>query len=86
MVEYLGRGVHLAQNGEHLLIDERFELPEIHVEVLLEPTSNVLGSDLVEIHGHHDLLQRRPDHPLGLVPFSGSAVQQTTCNDAINRE
>lgn len=81
MVEYLGRGVHLAQNGEHLLIDERFKLPEIHVEVLLEPTSNVLGSDLVEIHGHHDLLQRGSDHPLGLVPFSGSAKRRVTRSD-----
>lgn len=67
MVKNLRGRVHLSQNDQHLLVDERLVLPQVHVEVLLQPAANVLAGDLVQVHGHHDLLQRRPDDALGLV-------------------
>lgn len=67
MIEYLRRGVHLPQDCQHLLVDERLVLPQVHVEVLLQPAPDVLAGDLVQVDGHHDLLERGADDPFGLV-------------------
>lgn len=67
MVEDLRGRVHLAQDGEHLVVDEGLVLGEVHVEVVLEAAADGLARHLVEVHAHHDLLQRAADHALRLI-------------------
>lgn len=70
--EYLRGSVHLTQHGEHLLVDERFVLAQVHIQCLFQPTSDKLGGHFVQIHTHHDFFQSTAYYAFRFFTFTGS--------------
>lgn len=56
VIEYFSRRVHLSKYREHLLIDKGFKFTQIHIEILLQSSTDVFRGYFVEVNRHHDLL------------------------------
>lgn len=74
--EYLRGRIHLAQHGEHLLVDERFVFAQVHVQRFLQTAPDELGRHFVQVYAHHDFFQGTAYHPFSFFAFTGSISNQ----------